>query len=80
MIHPSSSRKKCWDAFVGFLLLWTAIFLPIRLAFWIDANRFLVMLELAVDLLFVVVREKEVNNELIIEILEMINTSIKAKR
>ena len=54
LILPSNKKKQLWDILIMMLLLYTAIFVPIKVAFFEETSDSLFAFELIVDLLFII--------------------------
>jgi len=50
---PEERKKKHWDLFISFLLLYTSIFVPIRVAFIDETSDFLLFWETLIDTFFI---------------------------
>lgn len=52
LIHPEHPGKRAWDIFIGALLIYTALFVPFRLAFEDEASLGVQVWDFMVDGLF----------------------------
>ena len=51
---PDNKYKRRWNLWVGLLLLYTGIFVPLRVAFYDEVTLGVLMLECFVDLCFLI--------------------------
>ena len=54
IVMPDSTFRVLWDTFVTLLLMWTAIVVPLRIAFWTDASDGVIAWEYVIDFFFLV--------------------------
>ena len=54
IIMPENKYKRWWNVYVGLLLLYTGIFVPLRVSFYDDASTFMIVFETLIDCCFFV--------------------------
>ena len=52
IIMPDNKHKQRWDIFMGALLFYVGIFVPLRVAFFDEMTGFMLFLETSVDIFF----------------------------
>ena len=52
IIMPENKYKQRWDMFMGVLLFYVGIFVPLRVAFFDEMTTFMLILETLVDFCF----------------------------
>jgi hypothetical protein len=54
MVHPETMRKIQWDLFVGFLILWSVIIVPMRIAFNVEPEGSMMIFDSFIDICFAI--------------------------
>jgi len=52
MVHPEMMRKIQWDLFIGFLILWSVVIVPMRIAFNVEPVGNMLIFDFFIDISF----------------------------